>query len=45
VHWVFAWLAEKDACIARVEKFYPPEKTPVMVPRAVIVGDLVRKLK
>jgi hypothetical protein len=34
--------AEKDASIARLEKLYSPEKTPVMVPRSVIVGDLVR---
>lgn len=37
--------AEKDASIARVEKLYPADKTPVMVPRAVIVGDLVRKVR
>ena len=34
--------AEKDASIARIEKFYAGEKTPVVVPKAVIVGDLVR---
>lgn len=34
--------AERDASIARIEKFYPTDKTPVVVPRAVIVGDLVR---
>lgn len=37
--------AEKDACIARVEKLYATDKTPVLVPRAVIVGDLVRRVK
>jgi hypothetical protein len=37
--------AEKDAAIARLEKLYPPEKTPVVVPRSVIVGDLVRVSK
>jgi hypothetical protein len=34
--------AEKDAAIARLEKIYAPDKTPVVTPRAVIVGDLVR---
>ncbi|MBS1963006.1 MAG: hypothetical protein JST04_12375 [Bdellovibrionales bacterium] len=34
--------AEKDASIARLEKLYSPDKTPVLVPRAVIVGDLVK---
>ncbi len=34
--------AEKDAAIARLEKIYPPDKTPVVTPRSVIVGDLVR---
>lgn len=37
--------AEKDAAIARLEKIYPPEKTPVATPRTVIVGDLVRVAK
>ena len=37
--------AEKDASIARIEKFYPSEVTPVIVPKAVIVGDLVRPVK
>ena len=37
--------AEKDASIARVEKLYAPDKTPVLIPRAVIVGDLVRKIR
>jgi len=34
--------AEKDAAIARLEKLYPQDKTPVLTPRSVIVGDLVR---
>lgn len=34
--------AEKDAAIARLDKLYPSEKTPVVTPRAVIVGDMVR---
>jgi hypothetical protein len=34
--------AEKDAAIARLEKLYPADKTPVLVPRSVIVGDLIR---
>ncbi len=34
--------AEKDASIARLEKLYPMDKTPVLIPRSVIVGDLVR---
>jgi len=37
--------AEKDAAIARLEKIYPQSKTPVLTPRAVIVGDLVRPSK
>jgi len=37
--------AEKDAAIARLEKIYPQAKTPVLTPRAVIVGDLVRTAK
>lgn len=37
--------AEKDASIARLEKLYSPDKTPVLVPRAVIVGDLVKVSK
>lgn len=34
--------AEKDASIARMEKLYPADKTPVITPRSVIVGDFVR---
>lgn len=34
--------AEKDASIARLEKLYPANKTPVITPRSVIVGDFVR---
>jgi hypothetical protein len=37
--------AEKDAAIARLEKLYPADKTPVVVPRSVIVGDLIRVSK
>ncbi len=37
--------AEKDASIARLEKLYPMDRTPVLVPRSVIVGDLVRVSK
>lgn len=37
--------AEKDAAIARLEKIYPPDKTPVVTPRSVIVGDLIRVSK
>ncbi|MBC7386687.1 MAG: hypothetical protein H7301_11075 [Cryobacterium sp.] len=33
---------EKDASIARMEKIYPTDKTPVLIPRTVIVGDMVR---
>jgi hypothetical protein len=34
--------AEKDAAIARLEKLYPSDKTPVLEPRSVIVGDMVK---
>lgn len=34
--------AEKDAAIARLEKIYPSDKTPIATPRSVIVGDRVR---
>lgn len=37
--------AEKDASIARMEKIYSTEKTPVLIPRSVIVGDMVRVAK
>jgi hypothetical protein len=37
--------AEKDASIARLEKLYSQDVTPVLVPRSVIVGDLVRVSK
>jgi len=37
--------AEKDAAIARLEKLYPADKTPVLNPRAVIVGDIVKPVK
>jgi hypothetical protein len=37
--------AEKDASIARLSKLYPEDKTPVLTPRSVIVGDLVRIAK
>jgi hypothetical protein len=37
--------AEKDASVARLVKFYPKDKTPVLTPRSVIVGDLVRVSK
>lgn len=37
--------AEKDAAIARLEKLYPQDQTPVLVPRSVIVGDLVKVSK
>lgn len=37
--------AEKDAAIARLERLYPADKTPVLNPRAVIVGDLVKPVK
>jgi hypothetical protein len=33
---------EGNAAIARLDKFLPPEKTPVVSPRAVMVGDYVR---
>ncbi len=36
--------AEKDACIARLERLYPIEKTPVVNPRAVLVGDSVKAM-
>ena len=34
--------AENGASIARLESFLPPEKTPAITPRAVMVGDIVR---
>jgi hypothetical protein len=34
--------AEKDAAIARLEKLYPEDQTPVLTPRSVIVGDMVK---
>ena len=34
--------AESNAAIARLEELSPPEKTPVLSPSAVMVGDLVR---
>lgn len=34
--------AEKDAAIARLDRIYPADKTPVTTPRAVIVGDTVK---
>lgn len=37
--------AEKDACIARLEKLYPSDKTPIINPKGVIVGDTVHPLK
>ena len=37
--------AEKDAAIARIEKFYPADKTPTLIPHAVMVGDLIRHSK
>lgn len=37
--------AEKDAAIARLDRMYPADKTPVLNPRAIIVGDLVKPVK
>jgi hypothetical protein len=34
---------ESNAAIARLEKLAPPEKSPAMTPRAVMVGDFVRQ--
>jgi hypothetical protein len=34
--------SEKDASIARVEKYLPSDQTPVLNPPQVMVGDLVR---
>jgi hypothetical protein len=34
--------AEPNAAIARLDQMLPPEKTPAISPRAVMVGDLVR---
>jgi hypothetical protein len=34
--------AENGASIARLEKFMPADKTPVVSPRAVMVGDFVK---
>jgi hypothetical protein len=36
---------ETDAAIARIEKFFPQESTPVSNPPAMIVGDLVRVVR
>jgi len=33
---------ESNAAVARVDTFYPPEKSPAILPRAVMVGDQVR---
>ena len=33
---------EGNAAIARLDKMLPPEKTPAVTPRAVMVGDLIR---
>jgi hypothetical protein len=33
---------EPNAAIARLDQMLPPEKTPAISPRAVMVGDLVR---
>jgi hypothetical protein len=33
---------EGNAAIARLDKFLPPDKTPVVSPRAVMVGDYVK---
>ncbi len=33
---------EQNAAVARIDKYYPSEKTPSISPRAVMVGDLVR---
>jgi hypothetical protein len=33
---------EKSAAVGRLEKFLPPEKTPVAIPQMVMVGDIVR---
>jgi hypothetical protein len=33
---------ETNAAIARLEKMLPPDKTPALSPRAVMVGDSVR---
>lgn len=35
---------EEEASIARLEELYKPEQTPLLQPRAVIVGDLVQKI-
>lgn len=34
--------SESNIAIARLEKMLPPEKTPVIVPNSVMVGDAVR---
>ncbi len=36
---------EATASIARLEKFFPADKTPTILPRAVMVGDFVRKVR
>jgi len=33
---------ENDAAIARLDKFLPAESTPVLAPKAVMVGDIVK---
>jgi hypothetical protein len=33
---------ERNAAVARLEKMYSADKTPVITPRAVMVGDFVR---
>ncbi len=33
---------ESNAAVARLETFYPPEKSPAVLPRAIMVGDMVR---
>lgn len=35
--------AEQGVAIARLEKMLPSDKTPVFSPRAIMVGDLVRR--
>ena len=37
--------AEKDASIARLETLYPASKTPIINPKGVIVGDIVKPAK
>jgi hypothetical protein len=35
--------AENNAAVARLDKMLPADKTPALMPNAVIVGDLVRQ--